>query len=78
MQYKILRNEKYVNIQNSIFILAGYLSGNEHRVLFFDDVLMQVPLLFRTLILSAILVPLMTYVIMPIYTGLFKKWLEKQ
>lgn len=45
---------------------------------FFDDVLMQVPLLFRTLILSAILVPLMTYVIMPIYTGLFKKWLEKQ
>jgi len=45
---------------------------------FFDDVLMQVPLLFRTLILSAILVPLMTYVIMPLYTGLFKKWLEKQ
>ncbi|MDW8848933.1 hypothetical protein SD960_02420 [Flavobacterium sp. MMLR14_040] len=45
---------------------------------FFDDVLMQVPLLFRTLILSAILVPLMTYVIMPLYTALFKKWLEKQ
>jgi antibiotic biosynthesis monooxygenase (ABM) superfamily enzyme len=45
---------------------------------FFDDVLMQVPLLFRTLILSAILVPLMTYLIMPLYTGLFKKWLEKQ
>lgn len=45
---------------------------------FFDDALMQVPLLFRTLILSAVLVPLMTYAVMPLYTGLFKKWLGKQ
>jgi len=45
---------------------------------FFDGLLMQIPQLIRTLLLSAILVPLMTYVIMPIYTQLFKKWLEKQ
>lgn len=45
---------------------------------FFDDLLMQIPLLVRTLILSAILVPLMTYVIMPIYTKLFEKWLEEE
>ena len=45
---------------------------------FFDDLLMQIPLLIRTLILSAVLVPLMTYVIMPIYIKLFRRWLEKQ
>ena len=45
---------------------------------FFDDLLMPIPLLIRTLILSAILVPLMTYVIMPIYMQLFKKWLAKK
>lgn len=45
---------------------------------FFDDLLMQIPLLVRTLILSSILVPLMTYLIMPIYTKLFEKWLEKE
>lgn len=45
---------------------------------FFDGLLIQVPLLMRTLILSAVLVPLMTYAIMPMYTHIFKKWLEKE
>ncbi|WP_072998469.1 hypothetical protein [Epilithonimonas mollis] len=45
---------------------------------FFDDLLIQIPLLVRTLLLLAILVPLMTYIIMPIYTKLFEKWLKKE
>lgn len=37
----------------------------------------SVPLYFRTLILTIVLVPLLSYVLLPLLTKLFAKWLSK-
>jgi antibiotic biosynthesis monooxygenase (ABM) superfamily enzyme len=43
----------------------------------FADLLIRFTLPVRTLILSAIAVPLMVYLILPLYYRLFDKWLNK-
>lgn len=43
----------------------------------FGDILGKIPLPFRTLLLTLVAVPLMFYVILPIYNKLFNKWLNK-
>ena len=43
---------------------------------FFGDLLLQLPLPLRTLALTAVAVPTVFYVIMPVYTRIFRKWLE--
>jgi uncharacterized protein len=42
---------------------------------FFGDPLQQLPLGIRTLVLTAIIVPAMIYLVMPIMTPLFARWL---
>ena len=42
---------------------------------FFGDQLLQLPLGFRTLVVTAIIVPVMLYVVMPLMTPLFARWL---
>jgi uncharacterized protein len=42
---------------------------------FFGDYLLRLPLGFRTLVVTAIIVPAMIYVVMPIMTPLFDRWL---
>ena len=41
------------------------------------DILLLVPLPLRTLVLTLIAVPLMSYLILPFYQKLFAKWLNK-
>lgn len=41
------------------------------------DYLLGLPVLLRTFVMSAILVPFMIFVAMPFITGLFKNWLSK-
>ena len=41
------------------------------------SVLLQLPLLLRTLALTAVAVPTVFYVIMPVYTQIFRKWLDR-
>lgn len=41
------------------------------------DILLLVPLPLRTLVLTLIAVPLMSYLILPFYQRLFAKWLNK-
>lgn len=41
------------------------------------DLLLLVPLPLRTLVLTLIAVPLMSYLILPFYQKLFAKWLNK-
>jgi uncharacterized protein len=42
---------------------------------FFGDPLQQLPLGIRTLVVTAIIVPAMIYLVMPILTPLFERWL---
>ncbi len=42
---------------------------------FFGDQLLRLPLGFRTLVVTAIIVPAMIYAVMPIMTPLFARWL---
>jgi antibiotic biosynthesis monooxygenase (ABM) superfamily enzyme len=42
---------------------------------FFGDHLLRLPLRFRTLVVTAIIVPAMLYVVMPLMTPLFARWL---
>jgi uncharacterized protein len=42
---------------------------------FFGDQLLRLPLGFRTLVVTAIIVPAMLYVMMPLMTPLFARWL---
>jgi uncharacterized protein len=44
-------------------------------VFFFGDSLQQLPLGIRTLVVTAIIVPAMIYLVMPIMTPLFDRWL---
>jgi uncharacterized protein len=44
-------------------------------VFFFGDPLQRLPLGIRTLVVTAIVVPAMLYVVMPIMTPLFERWL---
>ena len=44
---------------------------------FFGDVLMQLPLMLRTLFLTLIVVPMASYVVIPFYQKIFAKWLNK-
>ena len=43
----------------------------------FGPLLMQLPLVARTFVLSTTLVPVMTYLIVPLYTWLFSRWLNQ-
>lgn len=43
--------------------------------LFFGELLAQVPLLLRTMIITGVLMPLMTYILMPRFTRWFAFWL---
>lgn len=43
---------------------------------FFGDWLLLLPLPLRTLVLTAVAVPTVFYVIMPVYARIFRKWLE--
>ncbi len=42
----------------------------------FGDLLIQIPLLLRTFLLTAVLVPTMVYFAVPTLQRIFKKWLE--
>ena len=46
-------------------------------VLFFGQHLAQLPLMLRTLVMTAILVPLMVFVLLPWLQKLFGTWLRK-
>ncbi|MBT33137.1 hypothetical protein [Chondrinema litorale] len=41
------------------------------------DLLIILPLPLRTLLLTALLVPAMSYVVIPFYSKLFKNWLKE-
>jgi antibiotic biosynthesis monooxygenase (ABM) superfamily enzyme len=43
----------------------------------FGDFLMQFPLMLRTLLLTLVVVPLASYVVLPFYQKIFSKWLNK-
>lgn len=43
----------------------------------FGDILINIPLPLRTLMLTLVAVPLMFYVILPLYNKLFHNWLNK-
>ncbi len=43
----------------------------------FGDILIIIPLPLRTLLLTLVVVPLMFYIILPIYNKLFHNWLNK-
>jgi antibiotic biosynthesis monooxygenase (ABM) superfamily enzyme len=49
---------------NILFLLLG-------------DWLMTIPLLLRTLVLTGILVPLMVFVLLPVLSKVFAKWLHR-
>lgn len=72
-----MKNEKRL-IHKKAFIswLAIYpiISG---IFLIFGDYLFGVPIFIRTFILTIILVPLLTYVILPLYYKIFDKWLNR-
>jgi antibiotic biosynthesis monooxygenase (ABM) superfamily enzyme len=46
-------------------------------VFFFGPYLAQLPLMLRTLVMTAILVPLMVFVLLPPLQKLFGSWLRK-
>jgi antibiotic biosynthesis monooxygenase (ABM) superfamily enzyme len=41
------------------------------------EYLVKIPLVLRTLVLTLILVPLLSYMIMPFLNSVFSKWLNK-
>lgn len=41
------------------------------------EYLVKIPLVFRTLLLTLILVPLLSYMIIPFLNNVFSKWLDK-
>lgn len=43
----------------------------------FEDWLIKIPLVFRTLLLTMIAVPMMFYIILPFYNKLLHNWLKK-
>jgi antibiotic biosynthesis monooxygenase (ABM) superfamily enzyme len=43
----------------------------------FGDWLIKIPLVFRTLLLTLVAVPMMIYIILPFYNKLFHNWLNK-
>ncbi len=43
----------------------------------FGGLLDELPLMLRTLILTAVTVPLMTFLVMPLFTRIFKNWLYR-
>ncbi len=45
--------------------------------LLFGDLLEGLPLMLRTLILTGVTVPLMTFLVMPMFTRVFKNWLYR-
>ena len=47
----------------------------DNRRFVFGDPLQRLPLGIRTLVVTAIVVPAMLYVVMPIMTPLFERWL---
>jgi antibiotic biosynthesis monooxygenase (ABM) superfamily enzyme len=55
----------------AIFLLITFIQ------LLFGDLLQVLPLVFRTFITTAITVPLMTFLVMPLFTRLFKNWLYR-
>lgn len=44
---------------------------------FFGEYLAKIALPLRTLILTGFLVPVMVYILLPFYTRIFAKWLNK-
>jgi antibiotic biosynthesis monooxygenase (ABM) superfamily enzyme len=44
----------------------------------FGDLLIKIPLVIRTLILTLGLVPLLSYIILPFYYKVFNKWLNEK
>lgn len=56
--------------------LAIYLLITGIQMLF-GDLLKDLPLMLRTLILTVITVPLMTFLVMPVFTRIFKNWLYR-
>lgn len=46
-------------------------------VLFFGPQLAQLPLMLRTLVLTAILVPLLVFILLPLLNRTFGSWLRK-
>jgi antibiotic biosynthesis monooxygenase (ABM) superfamily enzyme len=49
---------------NILFLIAG-------------DFLTRLPLLLRTLVLTGILVPLMVFILLPLLSRVFAKWLHR-
>jgi len=46
-------------------------------LMLFGDLLESLPLVLRTLVLTAVTVPLMTFLVMPLFTRVFKNWLYR-
>ena len=42
-----------------------------------QELLMTLPLALKTMIITLIVVPLMSYLVMPLFNRIFGKWLEK-
>jgi hypothetical protein len=59
-----------------IIWLAIYPSINV-LFLLIGDKLNALPLLLRTLIITGILIPLMVFILLPLLTKIFAKWLSK-
>jgi antibiotic biosynthesis monooxygenase (ABM) superfamily enzyme len=66
------------NIQHKRAFLTWFAIYPIITLLFwlFGDLLIKIPLVFRTLILTLGLVPLLSYVILPFYYKVFNKWLN--
>jgi antibiotic biosynthesis monooxygenase (ABM) superfamily enzyme len=45
--------------------------------LLFGDLLQELPLVLRTFVMTAVTVPLMTFLVMPLLTRVFKNWLYR-
>jgi antibiotic biosynthesis monooxygenase (ABM) superfamily enzyme len=43
----------------------------------FGEDLVKIPLILRTLILTIVVVPLMSYLLLPFYYKIFNKWMNK-
>lgn len=68
---KNLQHKKVFLIWLAIYPLITVIS------LLFGDFLAKSPIPVRTLILTIILVPLMSYILLPFYNKVFDKWLSR-
>jgi len=78
IRVKLLKNmNKHPKYKMALLVWIAIYPTINLLFYFLGDYLVQLHMLLRTLLLTAILVPLMVFILLPFLTKIFRNWLIK-